>query len=187
MIEVDRRACERFQRVALDWLRSGEITRTNHLLSPLEELAGYNYGFVYLLELSGERGDPSALPRGVRSESEAHLNSRGPQFHSVKLGYSEHPMRRIRELLVGCRYGERIRLRACFVGEPKDERALHRRFAHLRIENERFLASAAIDAEFARARERVRERLRALHCCSTECPQIVERLDLRMLCAWLRR
>jgi hypothetical protein len=165
-IEVERKACERFQRVASAWLRSGEITRTNHLLSPLEELAGYNYGFVYLLDLE---------------------NARGPQINSVKLGYSEHPVRRIRELLVGCRYGERIRLRACFVGEPKDERALHRRFAHLRIENERFLASAAIDAEFARARERVRERLRVLHFCTTECPQIVERLDLRMLCAWLRR
>jgi hypothetical protein len=160
MIDVDRKACERFQHVASAWLRSGEITRTNHMLSPLEELAGFNYGFVYLLDLDSG---------------------------TLKLGYSEHPMRRIRELLVGCRYGHRILLRACFVGEQKDERALHQRFAHLRIENERFLASAAIDAEFARARERVRERLRTLHCCTTECPQIVERLDLRMLSAWLRR
>jgi hypothetical protein len=160
MISIGQMECERFQRIASAWLRSGEITRTNHLLSPLEELAGFNYGFVYLLELDGG---------------------------CVKVGYSEHPMRRIRELRAGFRYGERLRLRACFVGEPEDERTLHRRFAHLRIENERFLASAAIDAEFACARERVRDRLRALHCCSAECPQIVTRLDLRMLRTWLRR
>jgi len=161
MIEVAvSEACERFQRVASAWLRSGEITRTNHMLSPLEELAGFNYGFVYLLDLDGE---------------------------SVKIGYSEHPMRRIRELRAGYRYGDRLRLRACFVGETKDERELHQRFAHLRIEHERFLASVAIDAAFTRARERVRERLRGLHCCTTECPQVVGRLDLRMLSTWLRR
>lgn len=160
MISVEKAECELFQRVASAWLRSGEITRTNHLLSPLEELAGFNYGFVYLLELDGE---------------------------SVKIGYSEHPMRRIRELRTGFRYGQLLRLRAAFVGEPDDERTLHRRFAHLRIEHERFLSSPAIDAEFSRARTRVHERLRALHCCTTECPQIVERLDLRMLSTWLRR
>lgn len=160
MISVEQAECEKFQRVASAWLRSGEITRTNHLLSPLEELAGFNYGFVYLLELD---------------ES------------SVKIGYSEHPMRRIRELRAGFRYGQTLRLRACFVGEPDDERALHRRFAHLRMEHERFLASPAIEAEFARARTRVREKLRALHCCGAGCPQVVTRLDLRMLSTWLRR
>jgi len=160
MIDVERRACERFQRVASAWLRSGEITRTNHLLSPLEELAGFNYGFVYLLDLG---------------EGE------------VKIGYSEHPMRRIRELRVGYRYGERLRLRACFAGEQTEERALHERFAHLRIEHERFLAGAAIEAEFARARERMRRRLQSLHLCTSDCPQIVKHLDLRMLGAWLGR
>jgi hypothetical protein len=160
MIEVDRHACERFQRVASAWLRSGEITRTNHLLSPLEELAGYNYGFVYLLDL-GE--------------------------NAYKIGYSEHPVRRIRELRVGHRYGEHLRLRACFAGEQTQERALHQRFSHLRIEHERFLASAAIDTAFARAREEMRTRLQSLHLCTTECPQIVKHLDLRMLGAWLRR
>ncbi|HTX57815.1 MAG TPA: GIY-YIG nuclease family protein [Candidatus Acidoferrales bacterium] len=160
MISVERTACERFQRVASAWLRSGEITRTNHLLSPLEELAGFNYGFVYLLDLDGA---------------------------SVKIGYSEHPARRIRELRAGFRYGDRLRLRSCFVGEPEEERALHRRFSHLRIEHERFLNTPAIEAEFTLARARVREKLRALHCCNTECPQIVRRLDLRMLSAWLRR
>jgi hypothetical protein len=183
MISVEQADCERFQRVASAWLRSGEITRTHHLLSPLEELAGFNYGFVYLLDL----GDPSALPMGARSVSGALSDHSGTQFHTVKLGYSEHPMRRIRELRTGFRYGQLLRLRACFVGEPDDERALHRRFAHLRIEHERFLSSPAIDAEFSRARVRVHERLRALHCCTTECPQIVERLDLRMLSTWLRR
>jgi Meiotically up-regulated gene 113 len=160
MIEVDRHACERFQRVASAWLRSGEITRTNHLLSPLEELAGFNYGFVYLLDLGED---------------------------AYKIGYSEHPTRRIRELRVGHRYGDRLRLRACFAGEQTQERALHQRFAHLRIEHERFLASAAIDAEFARAREAMRARLQSLHLCTSECPQIVKHLDLRMLGAWLRR
>jgi hypothetical protein len=160
MISVAEADCERFQRVASAWLRSGEITRTNHLLSPLEELAGFNYGFVYLLQLD---------------ES------------SVKIGYSEHPMRRIRELRSGFRYGQQLRLRACFVGELDDERALHRRFAHLRIEHERFLANPAIDAEFSRARALVHEKLRALHCCSAGCPQVVPRLDLRMLSTWLRR
>ena len=160
MIDVERRACERFQRVASAWLRSGEISRTNHLLSPLEELAGFNYGFVYLLDL-GE--------------------------NAYKIGYSEHPVRRIRELRTGHRYGEALRLRACFAGEQIEERALHQRFAHLRIEHERFMASAAIDAEFAGAREQMRARLRALHLCDTECPQLVKHLDLRMLGAWLRR
>jgi hypothetical protein len=160
MISVAEADCERFQRVASAWLRSGEITRTNHLLSPLEELAGFNYGFVYLLQLD---------------ES------------SVKIGYSEHPMRRIRELRAGFRYGQQLQLRACFVGEPDDERALHRRFAHLRIEHERFLATPAIDAEFSRARTLVHEKLRTLHCCSAGCPQVVARLDLRMLSTWLRR
>jgi hypothetical protein len=160
MISVEQAECERFQTVASAWLRSGEITRTNHLLSPLEELAGFNYGFVYLLDLD---------------ESTA------------KIGYSEHPMRRIRELRTGFRYGQQLRLRACFVGEAEDERGLHRRFAHLRIEHERFLKSPAIVAEFTRARALVNEKLRTLHCCTTECPQIVERLDLRMLSTWLRR
>jgi hypothetical protein len=160
MIDVDSRACERFQHVASAWLRSGEIARTNHLLSPLEELAGFNYGFVYLLDL-GE--------------------------NAVKLGWSENPVRRIRELRAGHRYGQHLRLRACFAGEQCEERALHQRFAHLRIEHERFLASAAIDAEFVRSRERMRKRLQALHLCTTECPQIVKHLDLRMLGAWLRR
>jgi hypothetical protein len=135
MISTDQMGCERFQRVASAWLRSGEITRTNNLLSPLEELAGFNYGFVYLLDLDG----------GM-----------------VKIGYSEHPVRRMRELRAGFRYGERLRLRACFVGEPEEERTLHRRFAHLRIENERFLISAAIDAEFACARERASDYARCI-------------------------
>jgi hypothetical protein len=156
-------ACERYQRVAREWLRSGEIVRTNHLLSPLEELAGFNYGFVYLLEL--------------RDEAPA----------SVKIGFSEHPMRRIRELRLGYRYGERLHLRACFAGEQQVERELHRRFAHLRIENERFLQSEAIDRAFREARATCTERLRAVHLCSPECPQIVRGLDLRMLHAWLRR
>ncbi len=160
MIEIDRAACEKFQRIASSWLRSGEITRTNHLLSPLEELAGYNYGFVYLLDVDDR---------------------------SWKIGYSEHPMRRIRELRRTFRYGDALRLRACFVGEQQAERELHRRFAHLRIENERFLASPAIESEFTAARERMRERVRALHICTPECPQLVNRLDLRMLCTWLRR
>lgn len=165
MIDIERAACEKFQRVASAWLRSGEITRTNHLLSPLEELAGFNYGFVYLLDL---RDDPSRAP-------------------AVKLGYSEHPLRRIRELRATYRYGTDIRLRACFVGEQKKERELHARFTHLRIENERFLAAAAIEETFARERERVRERLQQLHLCSPECEQIVKHLDLRVLSAWLRR
>jgi hypothetical protein len=54
MIETRQQAvvpihCERFQRTAQAWLRSGEIVRTGHLLSPLEELAVFNYVFVYLL------------------------------------------------------------------------------------------------------------------------------------------
>lgn len=163
MIEVRSGACEAFQRVASAWLRSGEMTRTNHVLSPLEELAGFNYGFVYLLEL------------------------RDSEMETVKIGFSEHPMRRIREIKANFRYGTQLRLRACFVGEPHVERDLHRRFKHLRIENERFLASAAIDAAFANERERVRERLRTLHVCTPSCEQLIKSLDLRMLCAWLRR
>ena len=160
MIEVDQTACEKFQRIAHAWLRSGEIARTNHILSPLEELAGFNYGFVYLLNVD-ER--------------------------SCKIGFSEHPMRRIREIRNSFRYGERPVLRACFVGEPHVEREMHKRFAHIRVENERFLSSPAIDAAFAQARERMRLRLHALHLCSPECPQLVCGLDLRMLHTWLKR
>jgi T5orf172 domain len=163
MIDVRAGSCESFQRVASAWLRSGEITRTNHLLSPLEELAGFNYGFVYLLEL------------------------RDSDMETVKIGFSEHPVRRIREIKANYRYGAQLRLRACFVGEAHVERELHARFKHLRVENERFLASKAIDAAFARERERVRERLRGLHLCGPECAPLVKNLDLRMLCAWLRR
>jgi hypothetical protein len=150
--------CERFQRTALAWLRSGEMTRTNHMLSPLEELAGYNYGFVYLLDVD-ER--------------------------TVKIGFSEHPVRRMRELRP--LYGEKLRLRSCFVGEMQIERELHRRFAHLRTEYELFLRSDAIDVEFAERRIQMRERLRTLHLCSPECAQLVKGLDLRMLRTWLSR
>ncbi|MDQ2865310.1 MAG: GIY-YIG nuclease family protein [Candidatus Eremiobacteraeota bacterium] len=165
MIEAVATGCRRFQCIASAWLRSGEITRTKHLLSPLEELAGFNYGFVYLLEI---RDNPLAK-----------------SFATVKLGYSEHPARRIRELRHT--YGEHLRLRACFVGDAKQERAMHARFAHLRVENERFLASGAIDTVYAQERERIRTRLRTLHLCTPDCPQLVKRLDLRMLRAWLGR
>lgn len=156
--EVRTDMCERFQRVASAWLRSGEITRTNHLLSPMEELAGFNYGFVYLLEV---------------------------QANAVKVGYSEHPMRRIRELRP--LYGDALKLRSCFVGEQKKERELHQRFAHLRIEYELFLPSEAIVAAFAQERERVRARLGSLHICEPTCPQLVKNLDVRILRTWLRR
>lgn len=158
MIETATSACQRFQSVASAWLRSGELTRTNHMLSPLEELAGFNYGFVYLLDVDEQ---------------------------SCKLGFSEHPVRRMRELRYS--YGEHLRLRACFVGEQQREREVHQRFAHLRIENERFLKNEAIAAFYTQERERMRSRLRALHLCSPDCPQIVKRLDLRMLRTWLGR
>lgn len=164
MIEIEHAGCAAFQRVASAWLRSGEISRTHHLLSPLEELAGFNYGFVYLLELGA-----------------------GAPVESVKIGYSEHPVRRLREIKAEYRYGTNIRLRACFVGEKYKEREMHKRFAHLRVENERFLAHRAIEAAFLVERARVRERLQQLHLCSSECMQVVKHLDLRMLRAWLRR
>lgn len=150
--------CERFQRVASMWLRSGETARTTHLLSPLEELAGFNYGFVYLL----------------------HVDER-----SVKIGFSENPRRRIRELWAT--YGDRLRIVNCFAGEPAAEREAHRRFAHLRMENERFCASPAIVRYFAERRTEVREHLKEMHLCAPTCPQLVGDLDLRMLSSWLRR
>ncbi|MEO9170942.1 MAG: hypothetical protein ABI282_02890 [Candidatus Baltobacteraceae bacterium] len=165
MIEAVPTGCERFQRVASAWLRSGEITRTNHLLSPLEELAGFNYGFVYLLEICD--------------------NPRAKRCNAVKLGYSVHPARHIRELRHV--HGEHFRLRACFVGDRQQERDMQARFVNLRIEDERFLASEAIDAVYAQERERARARFRALHLCTPDCPQIVKRLDLRMLRTWLGR
>jgi hypothetical protein len=151
-------ACERFQRVAWDWLQSGEITRTAHLLSPLEELAGFNYGFIYLLQVDAQ---------------------------CVKIGYSEHPMRRIRELQP--QYQGRLRLRACFVGEPQAERFTHRRFANLRIKNELFYAHPIIDEHFRTSREQMRARIRETHICTHDCAQLNPRLDLRMLGTWLAR
>lgn len=152
--------CEKFQDVAARWLRSGEITRTAHLLSPLEELAGFNYGFVYLLDV------PGAIER-------------------VKIGFSEHPTRRLRELRL--QHGAALRMRACFVGDPQAERFAHKRFAGLHIENELFLAHPIIDEYFRLSRERLRAELQGLHICSPACPQLQPRLDLRMLSAWLGR
>jgi hypothetical protein len=150
--------CERFQQAASAWLRSGEIARTAHMLSPLEELAGFNYGFVYLMQIDAR---------------------------AVKIGFSEHPQRRLRELQPA--YGEGLRLRACFVGEPQAERDAHKRFAHLRIENERFLTSPAIEAYFRERRESLRGRLRDMHVCAPACAPVVNNLDLRMLYEWLKR
>ena len=160
MIErtADAEACTRFQGIAWEWLQSGEITRTNNFLSPMEELCGYRYGFVYLLRVDDK---------------------------TVKIGFSEHPMRRIRELQPG--FTSRLGLRACFVGEPEEERFAHRRFAHLRIRNELFLAHSAIDDYFSAARARVRERMKTIHICSEACPSANRRLDVRMLGSWLGR
>jgi hypothetical protein len=152
------KTCIKFQRVAWDWLQSGEITRTANMLSPLEELAGFNFGFIYLLSVD-ER--------------------------CVKIGFSEHPMRRIRELQP--QYRGRLRLRACFVGDPPAERFAHRRFANLRIKNELFYAHPIVDEYFRASRERMRDIIRALHVCSHSCPQLNTRLDLRMLGTWLAR
>jgi len=158
MIETATSACQNFQDVASRWLRSGEITRTAHFLSPLEELAGFNYGFVYLLDL------PVEIAR-------------------VKIGFSEHPMRRLRELRM--QHGKSLRMRACFVGDPQAERFAHKRFSGLHIENELFLAHPIIEEYFKTSRERMRAELQALHICSPACPQLQSRLDLRMLSAWL--
>ncbi len=158
MIEVAQADCRHFQRVAWSWLRSGEITRTAHLLSPLEELCGFNYGFVYLMRVD-ER--------------------------TVKIGHSEHPMRRLRELQP--QYGKGLRLVGCFVGEPPVERFTHRRFANLRVRNELFLDHPIIAAYFAQTRTEIRERLQALHICSSACATLNKGLDLRMLGTWLSR
>ena len=161
--------CLRFQHVAWEWLRSGEITRTSHMLSPLEELAGFNYGFIYLLEIQGD-----ATP--LRLVQANFL---------TKIGYSEHPMRRIRELQPA--YKGRLKLRACFVGDPPAERFAHRRFKSLRVKNELFLAHPIIDEYFRSSREQMRSQLREIHVCSQACPQFNARLDLAMLSAWLAR
>jgi len=150
--------CERFQKVAWEWLQSGEITRTAHMLSPLEELAGFNYGFIYLLQIDAE---------------------------SVKIGYSEHPMRRIREIQP--QYPTRLRLRACFVGDPQAERFTHKRFASLRIKNEIFYAHPIVEQYFKDRRERMREKIRQIHICSPQCPQLYRRLDLGTIARWLAR
>jgi len=151
-------ACRRFQMVAARWLRSGELTRTRHLLSPLEELAGFNYGFIYLLRVDAD---------------------------TVKIGYSEHPVRRMRELQPA--YRQHLRLQACFVGDPPAERFAHRRFASLRLKNELFYAHPLIETYFTSSRERMREHLRSIHLCSHECAQLDPALDLRMLQSWLSR
>lgn len=133
MIEVNGEpACVRFQRVAWDWLQSGEMTRTGYLLSPLEELSGYKYGFIYLLRIGAG---------------------------TVKIGFSEHPQRRIRELQA--QYGQHIRLGA--------------------------IAYPIIEEYFANSRRQSLEKIRALHVCSPVCPQLYVRLDLRMLGSWLAR
>lgn len=158
-------ACERFQDVAWQWLQSGEITRTAHMLSPLEELAGFHYGFIYLIQMPGTAID---FPHPV-----------------YKIGYSEHPMRRLRELQP--QYRAPLRLRACFVGDKPAERFAHRRFASLRIKNELFYAHEIIEEYFRSSREQMRRQIRSVHVCTTGCPQLRPRMDLRMLGAWLSR
>jgi hypothetical protein len=150
--------CERFQNVAWDWLQSGEITRTNNILSPMEELCGYKYGFIYLMQIDAQ---------------------------TMKIGFSEHPQRRLREL--HAQYGRDITLKTCFVGEPQAERFAHRRFASLHVRNELFYSHAAIETYFASSRADMRERIRTIHICNHDCPQLNRRLDLRMLGAWLGR
>jgi hypothetical protein len=180
--------CLRFQHIAWEWLRSGEITRTAHMLSPLEELAGFNYGFIYLLEVSGHPGGPMGFARGGRGAlAQRLLNDEGSRFVNVvyKVGYSEHPVRRIRELQPS--YKGRLSLRACFVGDPPAERFAHRRFKSLRVKNELFLAHPIIDEYFRSSRERMRSQIREVHMCSPACPQFNPRLDLSMLSAWLAR
>ncbi|MBV8689701.1 MAG: GIY-YIG nuclease family protein [Candidatus Eremiobacteraeota bacterium] len=151
-------ACAHFQRIAWDWLQSGEMSRTNHLLSPLEELGGFNYGFVYLMRVSAQ---------------------------TFKIGYSLHPMRRLHELMP--QYGDQLRLVTCFIGEPFQERVAHQRFRNLRLRNEVFYAHPLIEQYFAQARLEIKERLNQVHICAAACPQLNQRLDLRMLGAWLAR
>ncbi|MDQ6930116.1 MAG: GIY-YIG nuclease family protein [Candidatus Eremiobacteraeota bacterium] len=158
MIETVQDACSHFQTVAWSWLQSGEVTRTGYRLSPIEELCGFNYGFVYLMQVDAQ---------------------------CVKIGHSEHPMRRLRELRP--EYGNRLRLVTCFVGEPPLERFAHRRFRNLRIRNEIFYAHPIIENYFAQTRKEMQERLHAVHICSSACTQLNKRLDLRMLGAWLGR
>jgi len=150
--------CGRFQRVVWSWLQSGEMTRTFNMLSPLEELCGFNYGFVYLLDVD--------------------------EF-TVKIGFSEHVQRRIRELQP--LYSKPLHLRACFVGDREAERFAHRRFANLHVKNELFTQHPLIDAYFTNCRAQMRERIKTLHVCGPECAQTIKRLDLRMLSAWLAR
>jgi len=150
--------CGRFQRIAWSWLQSGEMTRTFNMLSPLEELCGFNYGFVYLLDVD--------------------------EF-TVKIGFSEHVQRRIRELQP--LYSKTLHLRACFVGDREAERFAHRRFANLHVNNELFTQHPLIDAYFTNCRAQMRERIKTLHVCGPECAQTIKRLDLRMLSAWLAR
>lgn len=181
--------CVRFQHVAWEWLRSGELTRTAHMLSPLEELAGFNYGFIYLLEIIGgsleQLEGPMGFAHGGRAAlAERLLNNRGPQF-VYKLGYSEHPMRRIRELQPS--YKGRLKLRACFVGDPPAERFAHRRFRSLRVKNELFLAHPIIDEYFRSMRAQALAQIRAVHVCTRGCRPLNPRLDLTMLSAWLAR
>ena len=162
-------ACERFQAVAWQWLQSGEMTRTAHMLSPLEELAGFHYGFIYLIEMPGTAIE---FPHPV-----------------YKIGFSEHPMRRMRELQP--QYRVPLKLRACFVGDKDAERFAHRRFTSLRIKNdlgnELFYGHNIIDEYFRSSRERMREQIRTVHICTPGCVQLRARMDLRMLGAWLSR
>lgn len=154
-------ACEKYQRVATGWLRSGELTRTNHLLTPLEELAGFNYGFVYLVETT-------------------------PAVCAVD--WSEYPARRVRELQRSRASSQvPLRLRACFVGEEVDRQNLVESIQYLRAPDGTVAVSPELDEAFRSARERVLGRIRSLHLCSPQCEQFVEGLDIRLLHVWLRR
>ena len=150
--------CERFQRIAYSWLRSGELYRTAHLLTPLEELAGFNYGFVYLLAVGSDR---------------------------CRIAGSERPLQYIRDLRsVGM--PDRLKLRAAFVGEKHEVGPLQEQFTHLRRGTIDFELSPAIDAAFAKRRGAMLKQLEALHVCSAQCPSVVLTVDLRVLRNWLQ-
>ena len=54
----------------------------------------------------------------------------------IKIGYSDNPEQRIKQLLTGSAVS--LEMRATMPGSQTTEKELHQRFAHLRIENEWF-------------------------------------------------
>lgn len=82
-----------------------------------------------------ERRNASPTPMRVTLKSHVYFIQQG-ESGSIKIGYSKNPAQRLATLQTG--HSEPLHMRAMAPGSMAQERALHDRFAHLRVSGEWF-------------------------------------------------